>query len=200
MMNVLNGGAHADSNVDFQEFMVMPVGAPSFREALRWGAECYHALKKVLQGRGLNTALGDEGGFAPDLPSNEEAVKLLLQAVEAAGYTPGDEIAIALDVASTEFFRDGAYHLEGEGAQYSPAEFAGVLADLSGRYPIASIEDGMAEDDWDGWAELTNRVGADVQLVGDDLFVTNAERLGRGIELGVANAVLVKVNQIGTLT
>jgi enolase len=200
MMNVLNGGAHADSNVDFQEFMVMPVGAPSFREALRWGAECYHALKKVLQGRGLNTALGDEGGFAPDLPSNEEAVKLLLQAVEAAGYTPGEEIAIALDVASTEFFRDGAYHLEGEGAVHSPDAFADVLADLCARYPIVSIEDGMSEDDWDGWAALTNRVGTSVQLVGDDLFVTNAERLGRGIELGVANAVLVKVNQIGTLT
>jgi enolase len=200
MMNVLNGGAHADSNVDFQEFMVMPVGAASFREGLRWGAECYHALKTVLKGRSLNTALGDEGGFAPNLPSNEEAVKLLLQAVEAAGYSAGDEIAIALDVASTEFFRDDAYHLDGEGAVYSPAEFADFLADLCERYPIVSIEDGMAEDDWDGWAALTTKVGGSVQLVGDDLFVTNAERLGRGIELGVANAVLVKVNQIGTLT
>jgi enolase len=200
MMNVLNGGAHADSNVDFQEFMLMPVGAASFREGLQWGAECYHRLKAVLHDRELNTALGDEGGFAPNLPSNEDAVKLLLEAIEAAGYRPGEEIAIALDVASTEFFRDGRYHLEGEGRVYSPAEMADVLADLSERYPIVSIEDGMAEDDWDGWAALTQRVGERVQLVGDDLFVTNPERLGRGIEAGVANAVLVKVNQIGSLT
>jgi enolase len=200
MMNVLNGGAHADSNVDFQEFMMMPVGAASFREGLQWGAECYQKLKAVLHDRQLNTALGDEGGFAPNLPSNEDAVKLLLEAVEAAGYRPGEEIAIALDVASTEFFRDGRYHLEGEGRVYSPAEMADVLADLCDRYPIVSIEDGMAEDDWDGWAALTRTVGDRIQLVGDDIFVTNPQRLARGIDTGVANAVLVKVNQIGSLT
>ncbi len=200
MLNVINGGAHADSNVDFQEFMFMPVGAASFREGLRWGTECYHALKQVLKSQGLATALGDEGGFAPNLPSNEEAVKLLLRAVEAAGYQPGSEIVIALDVASTEFFRDGRYRLEGEGTEYSPAEFADVLADLVDRYPIVSIEDGMAEDDWDGWKALTDKVGGRCQLVGDDLFVTNAERLASGIDRGVANSILVKVNQIGTLT
>ena len=200
MMNVLNGGAHADSNVDLQEFMLMPVGAASFREGLRWGTETYHALKKLLHERGLATALGDEGGFAPNLPSNEEAVKLLVEAIERAGYTPGEEIALALDAASSEFFENGRYVLSGEGKEYSSAEFAGYLGDLCGRYPIVSIEDGMAEDDWDGWAALTNTVGDRVQLVGDDLFVTNVERLSRGIDLGVANSILIKVNQIGTLT
>ncbi|MGZ8733783.1 MAG: phosphopyruvate hydratase [Acidimicrobiia bacterium] len=199
-LNVLNGGAHADSNVDLQEFMLAPVGAASFAEALRWGAETYHALRGILHDRGLSTGLGDEGGFAPSLPSNEEAVKLLLEAIDKAGYTPGGEIAIALDTASTEFYVDGAYRLDGEGKTFTSAEFADYLADLCARYPIVSIEDGMAEDDWDGWATLTERVGDRVQLVGDDLFVTNAERLGEGITRGVANSILVKVNQIGTLT
>ena len=200
LLNVLNGGAHADSNVDLQEFMLAPVGAASFSEALRWGAETYHALRGILHDRGLSTGLGDEGGFAPDLPSNEEAVKLLLEAIAEAGYAAGDEIAIALDTASTEFFIDGAYRLEGEGTTFTSAEFADYLADLCNRYPIVSIEDGMAEDDWDGWAALTERVGDRVQLVGDDLFVTNAERLAEGITRRVANSILVKVNQIGTLT
>ncbi len=200
MMNVLNGGAHADSNVDVQEFMFMPLGAASFSEALRWGTESYHALRGLLKERGLSTALGDEGGFAPDLPSNEEAVKLLVEAVEKAGFRPGDEIAIALDVASTEFHADGKYELTGEGKTYSSADLVEELARLCGAYPIVSIEDGMAEDDWDGWAALTRRLGDSVQLVGDDLFVTSAERVRRGVDDGVANAVLVKVNQIGTLT
>jgi enolase len=199
-MNVLNGGAHADSNVDVQEFMLAPVGAASFGEALRWGVETYHALKALLKDRGLATALGDEGGFAPNLPSNEEALALLLAAIEAAGYTPGEEIALALDVASTELFTDGRYVLAGEGADYAPTEWADRLVQLCDRYPIVSIEDGMSEDDWDGWAALTERLGSRVQLVGDDLFVTNVERLERGIELGVANSILVKVNQIGTLS
>jgi enolase len=200
MMNVLNGGMHADNNVDFQEFMIMPVGAASFSEALRWGAETYHHLKKLCHDRGLSTAVGDEGGFAPDLASNEDAVRLLLDAVEAAGRVPGDEIAIALDPATTELFRDGAYHLEGEGRVLQPAEMAAFWADWCDRYPIVSIEDGMAEEDWDGWRSLTDAVGDRVQLVGDDLFVTNVERLELGIDKGVANAVLVKVNQIGSLT
>ena len=200
MLNVLNGGEHADNNVDLQEFMLMPVGAASFSEGLRWGVECYHVLKKVLSARGLATAIGDEGGFAPNLGSNEEAVTLLLEAVEKAGLTPGDDVAIALDVASTEFFRDGAYHLAGEGRTLSPDEMAGYLTDLSDRYPIVSIEDGMAEEDWDGWAALHALVGDRVQLVGDDLFVTNVTRLQRGIDANVANSILVKVNQIGTLT
>jgi enolase len=178
----------------------MPVGAASFAEALRWGAETYHALKGILKDRGLATALGDEGGFAPSLPSNEEALKLLLEAVGQAGYEPGSEIALALDVASTEFYADGRYDLAGEGRTFGSAEFADYLADLSDRYPIVSIEDGMAEDDWDGWKALTDRLGGRVQLVGDDLFVTNVERLARGIDMGVANSILVKVNQIGTLT
>ena len=199
-LNVLNGGAHADSNVDLQEFMLAPVGAASFSEALRMGAETYHVLKGLLQQRGLSTAVGDEGGFAPNLPSNEEAVKLLVEAITAAGYEPGAEIAIALDPASSEFFADGAYDLAGEGKQFSSAEFAAYLADFCDRYPIVSVEDGMAEDDWDGWAALTNAVGDRVQLVGDDLFVTNPVRLQRGIDLGVANSILIKVNQIGTLT
>jgi enolase len=200
MMNVLNGGAHADSNVDVQEFMVVPVGAVSFSEALQWGAETYHALRALLKDRGLATGLGDEGGFAPDLPSNEEALKLLLRAIERAGYRPGDEIALALDVASTEFYADGVYELAGEARKFTAAEFADYLTGLCDRYPIISVEDAMAEDDWDGWAALTQRLGNRIQLVGDDLFVTNSERVARGIELGVANSVLVKVNQIGTLT
>jgi enolase len=200
LMNVLNGGAHADSNVDVQEFMLAPLGAVSFAEGLRWAAETYHALKAILKGRGLSTGLGDEGGFAPDLPSNEEALKLLLQAIDAAGYRPGEEIALALDVASTEFYADGVYTLAGEGRTFTSPEFAGYLADLCDRYPIVSLEDGMAEDDWDGWRTITERLGAQIQLVGDDLFVTNTERLTAGIERGVANSVLVKVNQIGTLS
>ncbi len=199
-MNVLNGGAHADSNVDVQEFMLAPVGAASFAEALRWGVETYHALKGLLKDRGLATALGDEGGFAPSLPSNEEALTLLLAAIEAAGYSPGEEIALALDVASTELFHDGRYVLAGEGAEYSPTEWADRLVQLCDRYPIVSVEDGMSEDDWDGWIAMSERLGSRVQLVGDDLFVTDVERLERGIELDVANSILVKVNQIGTLS
>jgi enolase len=200
MLNVLNGGEHADNNVDIQEFMIMPVGAASFSEALRWGAETYHVLKKVLHDRNLSTAIGDEGGFAPNLASNEEAVKLLLEAIEKAGFTPGTDIAIALDAASTEFYKDGNYVLAGEGRSLAPAEMVGYLQDLVSKYPIVSIEDGMAEEDWDGWSKLTAAIGDKVQLVGDDLFVTNVERLSRGIEAGVANSILVKVNQIGSLT
>jgi len=200
MLNVLNGGEHADNNVDLQEFMLMPVGATSFSEGLRWGVECYHVLKGVLSNRGLSTSVGDEGGFAPNLGSNEEAVQLLVEAVERAGLTPGEDMALALDAASTEFFSDGAYHLSGEGRTLAPDEMATYLADLADRYPIVSIEDGMAEEDWEGWATLHGLVGDRVQLVGDDLFVTNVERLQRGIQLGVANSILVKVNQIGTLT
>ena len=200
MLNVLNGGEHADNNVDLQEFMLMPVGATSFSEGLRWGVECYHVLKGVLSDRGLSTSVGDEGGFAPNLGSNEEAVQLLVEAVERAGLTPGEDMALALDAASTEFFSDGAYHLAGEGRTLAPDEMAAYLADLADRYPIVSIEDGMAEEDWEGWATLHGMVGDRVQLVGDDLFVTNVERLQRGIQLGVANSILVKVNQIGTLT
>ena len=200
LMNVLNGGAHADSNVDVQEFMLAPVGAVSFAEALRWGADTYRALRGLLHERGLGTGLGDEGGFAPNLPSNEEALTLLLAAIERAGYEPGNEIALALDAASTEFYDGGTYTLQGEGRKFSSAEFATYLADLAARYPIVSIEDGMAEDDWDGWAALTHQLGETVQLVGDDIFVTNTERLARGIDRNVANSILVKVNQIGTLT
>jgi len=200
LMNVLNGGAHADTNVDLQEFMLAPVGAASFSEALRWGSETYHALEDLLRDRGLSTGLGDEGGFAPNLPSSEEAVTLLVSAIETAGYRAGDEIAIALDPAATEFFTDGRYALTREGSSYTPAEWADWLAALVDRYPIVSIEDGMAEDDWDGWAQLTRKLGDRVQLVGDDLFVTNAARLQRGIDAGVANSILIKVNQIGTLS
>ena len=200
LLNVLNGGAHADSNVDVQEFMLAPVGAASFSEALRWGAETYHALRGLLHERGLSTALGDEGGFAPDLPSNEEAVRLLLSAIEAAGYRPGEEIALALDVAASELFEDGRYALAGEGASFTPAEWADWLTNLCDHYPVVSVEDGMAEDDWDGWLALTRSLGDRVQLVGDDLFVTNVERLRDGIDRGVANSILVKVNQIGTLS
>ncbi len=200
MMNVLNGGEHADNNVDFQEFMIMPVGAASFSEAMRWGVETYHALAKVLHDRGLSTGIGDEGGFAPNLASNEDALKLLLDAIEAAGYTPGEQISLAMDVASTEFFKDDNYVLAGEGRTLAPAEMSEMLDDLIDRYPIVSIEDGMAEEDWDGWAAHTAASASKCQLVGDDLFVTNTERLGRGIQEGIANSVLVKVNQIGTLT
>jgi enolase len=200
MLNVLNGGAHANNSVDFQEFMVMPVGAASFGEALRWGAETYHALKSVLDERGLSTAVGDEGGFAPDLGSNEAAVQVLVEAIDRAGYQAGDEIALALDVAASEFFADGRYSLAGEGRDLSPSELVGLLTELCGRYPIVSVEDGCAEEDWDGWSELTKALGNRVQLVGDDLFVTNVERLRRGIDTGVANSILVKVNQIGSLT
>jgi enolase len=200
MLNVLNGGAHADNNVDMQEFMLMPVGAASFGEALRWGAETYHVLKALLHERGLSTAVGDEGGFAPDLASNEQALQFLVEAIERAGFAPGEEIALALDVAATEFFADGAYNLSGEGRTLKPNEMVALLADFCDRYPIVSVEDGCSEEDWDGWAELTRALGDRVQLVGDDLFVTNVDRLGRGIDQGVANAILVKVNQIGTLT
>jgi len=200
MMNVLNGGAHADNKVDFQEFMIVPAGATSFREGLRVGSEVFHALKKTLSGRGLGTAGGDEGGFAPDLGSNEEALEMLIAGIEAAGYTPGDDVAIALDPATSEIFAGGAYVLEHEGRSLSAEEMAAYWADLAGRYPIVSIEDGMDEEDWDGWRALTERIGEHVQLVGDDLFVTNTERLKRGIDSGVANSILVKVNQIGTLT
>jgi enolase len=200
MLNVLNGGAHANNSVDFQEFMVVPVGAASFGEALRWGAETYHALKSVLDERGLSTAVGDEGGFAPDLGSNEEAVQVLVEAIDRAGYQPGDELALALDVAASELFADGRYSLAGEGRELSPSELVGLLAELCARYPIVSVEDGCAEEDWDGWSELTKALGDRVQLVGDDLFVTNVERLQRGIGTGVANSILVKVNQIGSLT
>ncbi len=200
MMNVLNGGAHADNNVDLQEFMIMPVGAASFGEALRWGTETYHVLRTILHDRNLATAVGDEGGFAPDLASNEEAITLLVQAIETAGFTPGADIAIALDPASTEFFVDGNYVLAGEGRTLSPAEMVGFWEDLAARYPIVSIEDGMAEEDWDGWKQLTDAVGSKIQLVGDDLFVTNTERLARGIGSATANSILIKVNQIGSLT
>ncbi len=200
MMNVLNGGVHADNSVDFQEFMIMPVGAPSFSEALRWGTQTYHVLKQVLHDKGLATAVGDEGGFAPDLESNEDAIKLLVEAIGAAGYTPGDDIAIALDPAVSEIYRDGAYHLDGEGKVLSAAEMADYWTRIVDTYPIVSIEDGMQEDDWDGWAALTAAVGDRCQLVGDDLFVTNSRRLQMGIDRTIANSILVKVNQIGSLT
>ena len=200
MLNVVNGGAHSDNNIDLQEFMLMPVGAASFSEALQWGVETYQVLKKVLSDRGLSTAVGDEGGFAPDLASNEEAVRVLVEAIEKAGRVPGDDIAIALDPAMSELWRGGSYELAGEGRSLSPDELVGYWVDLCDRYPIVSLEDGMAEEDWDGWAALTAALGDRVQLVGDDLFVTNTDRLERGIRSGVANAILVKVNQIGTLT
>jgi len=199
-MNIINGGAHANNSVDIQEFMILPVGAPDFAEALRYGAEVFHALKKVLNGRGLNTAVGDEGGFAPDLPSNEAAIEVIMEAIQRAGYKPGRDVCLGLDAASSEFYRDGRYHLESEGRQYSSAEFADYLADLVARYPIVSVEDGMAEDDWNGWQILTDKLGRKVQLVGDDIFVTNTKILRRGIEQGIANSILIKVNQIGTLT
>ena len=200
MMNVVNGGAHADNTIDMQEFMVMPVGAPSFAEAVRWGTETYHALKKVLHDRGLSTAVGDEGGFAPNLATNEDAIRILIEAIEKAGFVPGDDIAIAMDPAMSELYRDGAYHLSGEGKVLGRDEMVAYWSRLVDTYPIVSIEDGMAEDDWDGWASLTAAVGGRVQLVGDDLFVTNVTRLRMGIERSVGNAVLVKVNQIGSLS
>ncbi|MEN8820491.1 MAG: phosphopyruvate hydratase [Abyssibacter sp.] len=200
MMNVINGGEHADNNVDIQEFMLMPVGAPSISEAIRYGAEIFHALKKVLSSRGMNTAVGDEGGFAPNLPSNEAALEALAEAVEKAGYRLGDDILLGLDVASSEFYKDGVYDLAGEGRKFSSDEFADYLDELVSRYPIITIEDGMAEDDWDGWDALTKKLGSRVQLVGDDLFVTNPTILKQGIDRNIANAILIKVNQIGTLT
>ena len=199
MMNIINGGAHADNNVDMQEFMVLPVGLPSFSEALRAGTEIFHALKSVLKGRGLDTAVGDEGGFAPNLRSNEEAVETILEAVGKAGYAIGKDVWLGLDVASSEFFKDGAYHLEGEGKVLSPAQFTDFLAGWCAKYPIITIEDGMAEGDWDGWKLLTGKLGERVQLVGDDLFVTNTAILQEGIDRHIANAILIKLNQIGTL-
>ncbi len=200
MMNVLNGGAHADNKVDFQEFMIVPCGASTFSQCLRMGTEVFHALKRTLHERGLATAVGDEGGFAPDLGSNEEALQMLVAGIEAAGYRPGEDVAIALDPASSEFYRDGSYVLEHEGRTLSAEQFSDYWADLVARYPIVSLEDGMDEEDWDGWRTLTERIGARVQLVGDDIFVTNTERLRRGIDSGVGNSILIKVNQIGTLT
>jgi enolase len=200
LMNVLNGGAHADNKVDFQEFMIVPCGAQTFAECLRMGAEVFHALKRTLRDRGLATAVGDEGGFAPDLDSNEDALRALLAGIEAASYRPGEDVAIALDPAASELYRDGAYVLEHEERTLSASQLSDYWADLASRYPIVSIEDGMGEEDWDGWKLLTQRLGTDVQLVGDDLFVTNTERLRKGIEAGVANSILIKLNQIGTLT
>jgi enolase len=200
MMNILNGGKHADNTVDIQEFMVMPVGAESFAQALRMGAEIFHSLKKVLTAKGLNTAVGDEGGFAPNLKSNEEAITTILEAIKAAGYEAGKDVFLALDVAATEMYKDGKYHFEGEGVVKSTDEMIAFYEDLVGKYPIISIEDGLSEDDWDGWKKLTERLGSKVQLVGDDLFVTNTERLARGIESNTGNSILIKVNQIGTLT
>lgn len=200
MMNILNGGEHADNNVDIQEFMIMPVGAPTFREALRMGAEVYHSLKAVLKGRGLNTAIGDEGGFAPNLSSNEEALKVIIEAIEKAGYKPGEDIFLAMDVASSEIYQDGKYNLAGEGITKTAAEMVAFYEELVAKYPIISIEDGMAEDDWEGWKLLTEKLGDKIQLVGDDLFVTNTKRLKMGIDQDIANSILIKVNQIGTLT
>ena len=200
MMNIINGGAHANNSLDIQEFMILPVGAPSFREALRYGCEVFHALKQILNSKGLSTAVGDEGGFAPDLESNEAALGVILQAVEQAGYRPGKDIVLGLDVASSEFFKNGSYELEAEGRGFTPAEFTRYLADLAGKYPIITIEDGMSESDWDGWALLTRALGERIQLVGDDLFVTNTRILQEGIERRIANAILIKPNQIGTLT
>ncbi len=200
MMNIINGGAHANNSLDIQEFMILPVGAPSFREALRYGAEIFHTLKKLLAERGLSTAVGDEGGFAPDLDSNEAALSVILEAIEKAGYRPGRDIYLGLDVASSEFFKDGRYDLESENRSFTAAEFTRYLADLAGRYPIITIEDGMSEADWEGWAELTRALGEKIQLVGDDLFVTNTKILRQAIEKHIANAILIKPNQIGTLT
>lgn len=200
MMNILNGGKHADNTVDIQEFMVVPHGAPTFREAVRMGAEIFHNLKSVLSSKGLATTVGDEGGFAPNLKTNEEAIQIIVEAIEKAGYKPGEQASIALDVASTELFKDGAYHFEGEGVTRSADELIAYYESLLAKYPIVSIEDGLSEDDWDGWAKLTKTIGGKVQLVGDDLFVTNVDRLKRGIDSSVGNSILVKVNQIGTLT
>jgi len=201
MMNVINGGAHANNSLDLQEFMIIPVGAPSFREAVRWGAEVFHALKKIINDRGMSTAVGDEGGFAPSVENHEAAIQLILQAIEAAGYTAGEQIALGLDCAASEFFKDGKYVLEGEGGlQLTAQQWTDMLATWVDKYPIISIEDGMAEGDWDGWKTLTERLGKDVQLVGDDLFVTNTKILKEGIDRAIANSILIKINQIGTLT
>jgi enolase len=200
LMNVINGGAHANNSVDLQEFMIVPVGATSFREALRWGAEVFHTLKKLIDSKGWPTQVGDEGGFAPDLKSNEEALTLLMQAIETAGYRPGEQIALALDCAASEFYKDGKYQLEGEGLTLASSELVELWADWAARYPIISIEDGMAENDWDGWKMLTDKLGKKVQIVGDDLFVTNTKILKQGIDKGIANSILIKINQIGTLS
>jgi len=200
MMNIVNGGAHADNNVDMQEFMVLPVGLPTFSEALRAGTEIFHALKSVLKGKGLNTAVGDEGGFAPDLKSNEQAIETILEAIAKTGYKAGKDVYLGLDVASSEFYKDGVYDLEGEGRKFSPAELVKFYASWCAKYPIITIEDGMAEGDWDGWKALTDKLGKKVQLVGDDLFVTNPAIFREGIDKGIANAILIKVNQIGTLS
>ena len=200
MMNIINGGAHANNSLDIQEFMILPVGAPSFREALRYGAEIFHTLKKVLNDRGLSTAVGDEGGFAPDLESNEEALEVIISAIEKAGYKVGKDVYLGLDVASSEFFKDGHYDLESEKRQFTSAQFSKYLADLAGKYPIVTIEDGMSEGDWEGWGLLTRALGEKIQLVGDDLFVTNTKILQEGIDKHIANAILIKPNQIGTLT
>ena len=200
MMNVINGGAHANNNLDLQELMILPVGAPTFREALRYGAEVFHALKKIIHDKGMSTAVGDEGGFAPSVASHEAAIQLILEAIEKAGYEPGTQIALGLDCASSEFFKNGQYHLEGEGLSLSSQDFTHLLETWCNKYPIISIEDGMAENDWDGWKYLTERLGKKVQLVGDDLFVTNTKILKEGIDKGIANSILIKINQIGTLT
>jgi enolase len=200
MMNVINGGAHANNNLDLQELMIMPVGAPTFREALRYGAEVFHALKKIIDAKGMSTAVGDEGGFAPSVESHEAALGLLLEAIEKAGYRPGEQIALALDCAASEFYKEGRYHLEGEGQVLTAHEWSDKLAEWAGKYPIVSIEDGMHEGDWDGWKMLTDKLGKKVQLVGDDLFVTNTKILKEGIDKGIANSILIKINQIGTLT
>ena len=200
MMNVINGGAHANNNLDLQELMIIPVGAPSFREAVRYGAEVFHALKKIIHDKGMSIAVGDEGGFAPNVPSHEAAIQMILDAIAAAGYTAGEQIAIGLDCASSEFYKDGKYHLDGEGLQLTAAQWTDMLATWVDKYPIISIEDGMAEGDWDGWKHLTERLGQKVQLVGDDLFVTNTKILKEGIDKNIANSILIKINQIGTLT
>jgi enolase len=200
MMNIINGGAHADNNLDIQEFMIIPVGAPSFREAVRYGAEVFHTLKKILHDKGLTTAVGDEGGFAPSVENHEAAIKLIIQAIEQAGYEPGTQIALGLDCAASEFYKDGKYKLEGEGLTLSAADFTNLLATWCDKYPIISIEDAMAENDWEGWATLTKVLGKKIQLVGDDLFVTNTKILREGIQKGIANSILIKINQIGTLT
>jgi len=200
MMNVINGGAHANNNLDLQELMIIPVGAPNFREAVRYGAEVFHALKKIIDGKGMSTAVGDEGGFAPNVASHEAGLQMLIEAIDKAGYTPGEQIAIGLDCAASEFYRDGKYHLSGEGMVLSAAEWTDIMATWADKYPIISIEDGMAEGDWDGWKHLTDKLGRKLQLVGDDLFVTNTKILKEGIAKGVANSILIKINQIGTLS
>jgi len=200
MMNIINGGAHANNNIDMQEFMIIPVGAKSFREALRYGAEVFHALKKLIDAKGMPTTVGDEGGFAPNLPSNESALQLIVEGIQAAGFVPGEDVAIGIDCASSEFYKDGLYHIESEGLKLTSAQFVDYLANWVDKYPVITIEDGMSEHDWDGWKLLTDRLGGDVQLVGDDVFVTNTKILREGIKQGLANSILIKINQIGTLT